>query len=278
MQAYHEQRVYPDSCRLMASSTHGLDFLAHWHEEAELIFITAGRQRIGVNNHLSTLTAGQIILIAPLDIHYYEKCDGAEGYMLIFAPEFLGRQILGHSGRWRIDDPGLLASLSGLAQQMVMETTERLANYELAASGLLRLFFAWLIRPNPAACRLPLDNPRLQRFQTMRNILDYLENHYQEALSRTEAACRFNLSPAHLSRLFKASTGMRLKEYLTKLRLESASRDIVQTDRSVLAIALDNGFDSIRTFNRVFRKAYRRSPTDMRSAAQHGSVSQEPAH
>jgi len=264
MQAFHEQLVYPDTCRLRAGFNKGIDFLAHWHEEAELIFVIEGQQRIGINNRVITLTAGQIALVAPLDIHYYEKCGEIKGYMLIFAPELVNRQFLEHSGCWQIRDTAQLAVLADLSAQLVKEMQERQPFFELAATGLLRLIFTRLFRPDQAVQYERLDQSRPQRFQTLRGILDYLETHYRESLPRAEVARRFNLSVAHLSRLFKAATGMTLAAYLTSLRLESAYNEIVRNDRTILAIALDNGFESIRTFNRIFRKVYRRTPASLR--------------
>ncbi len=267
MRAFHEQRIYLDTCHLRAARTRGLDFLAHWHAEAELIFLTAGQLRIGVNNQLLTLTAGQIVLVAPLDIHYYERCGDADGFMLIFATEFLDRQLLAQSALWTIAAGERLVQLTGLAALLVTEMQERQPFFELAASGLLRQFFAVLNRPDPAVRREPAGLlSRAKGFQTIQAILAHLEEHYREPLSRADIAARYNLSVAHFSRLFKAATGMTLIDYLTRLRLAAARQAISQTGQTMLAIALDNGFDSIRTFNRAFRKVYRQTPSACRAA------------
>lgn len=264
MKAFHEQRAYPGSLRLRASRVRNMDFLAHWHDEVELMFITSGQQRMGINNRLLTLSAGQIALVAPLDIHYYEKESLAEGFMLIFPADLLDRRWLDRSDLWQIGDAGQLAHMAGLAAQLVDEMQENLPYFELVAAGLLRLFIAGLLRPAPTISRNWLDSVSLPGFRAMRNILAYIEEHYREPLARDELAARFNLSIAHFSRVFKAATGLTFTGYLTRLRLESACRMISQTDLPMVAIAFDNGFDSIRTFNRVFHKVLRRPPTSFR--------------
>ncbi len=73
------------------------------------------------------------------------------------------------------------------------------------------------------------------------------------------------MSADHLSRTFRAYTGMKITDYVNRLRVDYASGELAATDRPVIDIALDAGFESLRTFNRVFARVEGTSPTAYRA-------------
>jgi AraC-like DNA-binding protein len=242
----------------------GLDFLAHWHEDIELVFITAGQQCLGINQRQLTLTAGSAVLIAPSDIHYYSKPDKVDGFMFICPAELIGHDLPNHSMHWQIGSTGKLETLTRLASQLVHEMTEREPYYELAAQGFLHLVITHLMRPDQAVACINLDRADHPRTLVMQDILAYLDENFRETIGRDTVTDRFHLSAAHFTRTFKAATGLTFTEYLTQLRLENACHDIGQTYSPITEIALNNGFSSIRTFNRLFRKVLHKTPSSLR--------------
>ena len=98
----------------------------------------------------------------------------------------------------------------------------------------------------------------------MQEILDYLATHYPEPLDRDAVARRFHWSPSHFSRRFRDATNLAFSEHLARLRLEHACRALRQTRTPVSDIALDCGFDSVRTFNRAFRRHLGTCPSAIR--------------
>jgi len=71
-------------------------------------------------------------------------------------------------------------------------------------------------------------------------------------------------SEYHLSRRFREITGMQFRSYLRARRLAFALKDVRDTARSILEIALDHGFSSNEAFTRAFREAYGVSPSKYR--------------
>lgn len=74
------------------------------------------------------------------------------------------------------------------------------------------------------------------------------------------------LSPFHFARMFKQSSGVPPRVYLTRLRLEKACELLEMTDRPVTEIAHDVGYSSNQVLARVFLKHRHMSPTDYRQA------------
>jgi AraC-like DNA-binding protein len=60
--------------------------------------------------------------------------------------------------------------------------------------------------------------------------------------------------------MFKKNSGMTLRAYCNKLKLEEGERLIRNTDMSVTRIAMDVGFNDVSHFINLFRKKYGVSP------------------
>jgi AraC-like DNA-binding protein len=58
---------------------------------------------------------------------------------------------------------------------------------------------------------------------------------------------------------------MSFKQYLTSIRIHEAKRLLLETDRLVIDIALEVGFNSISHFNRVFKTSTQVSPVEFRN-------------
>ena len=68
-----------------------------------------------------------------------------------------------------------------------------------------------------------------------------------------------------LSRLFSKTFHRNFNQYLNDARLNYACHRLENTSDSITNICLDSGFESQRTFNRVFKERYKISPSDYRS-------------
>ena len=58
--------------------------------------------------------------------------------------------------------------------------------------------------------------------------------------------------------------GITLSAYLRKIRLSNAAMQLASTNKKVMDISVDSGFNSLTTFLREFKKEYGISPSDMR--------------
>ncbi len=74
-----------------------------------------------------------------------------------------------------------------------------------------------------------------------------------------------HFSPYHFHRIFRGMVGESLKEHIRRLRLERAAQRLKYTDRSVLEIALEAGFQTHEAFTRAFHTLLGCSPSQFRS-------------
>lgn len=84
-------------------------------------------------------------------------------------------------------------------------------------------------------------------------------------LSLADLAARLGANTAYLSRAINEGLGVNFNEMINQMRAEEAARLIDRDDRSpLLHIALEAGFNSKATFNRVFRAVHGISPSERR--------------
>lgn len=88
---------------------------------------------------------------------------------------------------------------------------------------------------------------------------------YRERLTLDDVAGQLDVSPFHLSRVFKEETGTGMHEYVTQLRLRRALAHLEDPRCSLTEVALDLGFSSHSHFSAAFRQAFAESPSSVRA-------------
>eukprot|EP01047_Picozoa_sp_COSAG01_P036312 COSAG01_NODE_2833_length_6997_cov_7.483039_2_plen_247_part_00 len=96
------------------------------------------------------------------------------------------------------------------------------------------------------------------------NVVEYLHSNYQQKLNASALAARAKLSVSQFDRQFRRVFGISARQYLSRVRLEVACRELAQTDETVATIAIRCGFFDHAHFSRCFRKQMKVSPSDYR--------------
>ncbi|MDF2722387.1 MAG: AraC family transcriptional regulator [Paenibacillus sp.] len=98
--------------------------------------------------------------------------------------------------------------------------------------------------------------------------LQYVHVHYMDNLTLDLVAQRLRLSASYITRMFKEHTGAGFLPYVHRLRVNSAAQMLITTDLPVADITFAAGFESFRTFARVFREMKGLTPTQYRNLHQ----------
>ena len=93
----------------------------------------------------------------------------------------------------------------------------------------------------------------------------YIDENYHENIDRNDVAAVAFVTPNYLSKLFKSTMNMNLREYINQLRIEEAKRLLLSTSMSVSEIASYVGYFNISYFSTVFHKIVGVSPFDWRN-------------
>ena len=70
MQAFHEIRSYESDFMVWHSSYSNISFMAHWHEEIELMYVREGSLKVTVSNQPLIARQGDLIFCDSGQIHY----------------------------------------------------------------------------------------------------------------------------------------------------------------------------------------------------------------
>lgn len=104
----------------------------------------------------------------------------------------------------------------------------------------------------------------MQHIEIVRWVLEFIERHYQEGTSLAVIAQAAGVSRSHLCRIFKRVTGLSLKRFLTRRRLQGAKAMLRETGAPIYQVALKVGYRDSSHFDRVFRQWEGQTPSRYR--------------
>jgi len=99
----------------------------------------------------------------------------------------------------------------------------------------------------------------------VRRVISAIRARLNENISLSEMAAVAYMSRYHFNRTFREVTGLPPRRFLSKLRVEAATRMLLNSDSSVTDICMDVGYTSLGTFIRRFSGALGISPSKLRS-------------
>ena len=85
-------------------------------------------------------------------------------------------------------------------------------------------------------------------------------------LNLKSIASALNVNPSYLSSLFSKECGCTLTDYVHNQRIEESMRQLIQTNKTIMQISTDCGFNDVHYFNRCFKKKNGVTPTEYKSA------------
>lgn len=94
---------------------------------------------------------------------------------------------------------------------------------------------------------------------------DYIQNHINDKITLTDLANIAFFSPWYAHRLFKEYTGLTVAEYIRKIRLTEAAKQIKKSNARIIDVALEMGFESHDGFTRAFVKEFKMTPSSYKS-------------
>lgn len=95
----------------------------------------------------------------------------------------------------------------------------------------------------------------------MKNLINYIEEHYAEPLTLTGVAKHFHFNPSYLSSYFSTHNKEGFIEYLNRIRIDEASKLLIQGTESISEISGMVGYSDHSYFCKVFKKIKGVSPS-----------------
>lgn len=275
MRAMHQKNLLEPDFPFTLGLVNSLEFPPHWHEEIEIVYMLEGSMQVGLNNGIYQLEPRDIFLIGRGNVHHFTPyTEPNQSVIIQFGLSFFGslppdvvdgrfvRPLLTmKTPAYRAMERQILA--------MIREYKEKKEGYEMAIKA--RLFDLMVI----LARQIPVEhfsarekNRQISRLKRLDKVLEYIDANYDQRITLSDVAAVANYSPYHFTRFFKDTTGMTFNEYVNSVRIKKAERYLLDIDTPITEIAYKSGFNSIQTFNRVFKISKGCTPTEYREKQQ----------
>lgn len=110
------------------------------------------------------------------------------------------------------------------------------------------------------------DNKRskLKSKLNIKDVRDYLEEHFTEKITLEELAGKFYIDKFYLSKMFKEQYGITVGSFLLQARITKAKHLLRFTDFSIEQIAAECGMKDANYFTRMFKKIEEMTPGEYR--------------
>lgn len=98
----------------------------------------------------------------------------------------------------------------------------------------------------------------------IKEVIDYMEAHLLDNISQKDIARHVGVSVFHLHRFFKTYTEISMTEYLRNRRLSLAGMDVLDSELTILEIALKYQYDTQEGFQKAFYRFHGINPLKAR--------------
>lgn len=260
--------------------TNGARYHAHLHTHCEFMYVLKGTVSATIDGEDWTAKENDVIAVLPHQIHSFDsKFDGSERVcILMISPVYL----------------------KGFADKINDNVlTEPVISLSGSESRLVRSIFEYIF----AECPIEIENnvherirrDILDRSQSVKNlvlayitlifekghwkkktssapdnarrILEYCMEHYCEDISVAGIADGLSINPHTVTRIFSTVFKQNFRTHINEMRLSTVTDMLIETELPVTEIAFKCGFETLRTFNRIFLMKYGMSPSEFRKTS-----------
>lgn len=108
-------------------------------------------------------------------------------------------------------------------------------------------------------------NSIANRYSRLTPVLNYIEEHYAEAITLKELSELLGVTPQHLCTLFRKIMNTRIFEYINLVRIKKSKEFLLdQPGVAIRDVAHTNGFEDVSYFCYIFKRIEKTTPGDFR--------------
>lgn len=237
-------------------------FPLHLHISVEFVYVHSGTLVIECPGKRFQLDEGDFALISPYTIHGYSSVSDTVDYSLAIAnhdtySDFNDLLLQLHPENPVVKSEVLPKDIPALMEELVS------LNDNSKQKPLIKAIVSLIL-----ARTLPLVNlkPNSETYNSTLayKALTYISDHFNEEISLDTMATFLGIGTHSVSRLFSSTIKMSFVKYVNFVRIEYAKKLLDTTNDSILDIAYECGYDTVRTFNRAFKEYTGTTPLNYR--------------
>lgn len=233
-----------------------VNYAHHFHKNYEITYVLKGEAFCSVNDKQRTLKEGDFALCLSNEIHSVRSAEDSRVWIGVFSEDFvhefknrLGNRT-GEDFVFRCSD----TTRDFLLKNLIREDQNDILMIKSCLYALCSEYLS----------QVPLTEKDSKRGVLMTDIVEYIEENYKKPITLKELSAHLGYDYCYLSKAFKRLFSMPFNDYVNTFRTDCALNLLTKTNMTITEIAFESGFQSIRSFNYVFKNQTGRSPADFR--------------
>lgn len=259
----------------------------HKHKFIEVVYILSGTAVHEVEGEARKVGKGDLFIINTDTPHIFKPVDDPSdpflSYDLLFTPEFFDASLVGERSIESLNDSYVFYSLFGggenrktpyfsvsgksytafgeLFHRIYLEYCGREKGYMEIIRGYMIQLIVTIFRLNEVSVG---ERSLRKTSRPVKFVLEYIRRNYSRRISTSDLAEKVYFNADYLARIFKEYTGCSITETVQRVRVENVCKLLSTTEKTILEIASECGFEDMKFFYKVFKKQMGILPGDYR--------------
>ena len=224
--------------------------------------ITKGTLELGVGQELYHMEKGDFAVVFPNMIHHYQVFDTGENKALYImaSPKLLPN----YMEDMQKSCPKIPVICKEKLQSDIAKAMKSLVDVEKDNTRLIQAYVQMIFAHVFSEMEM-VEKETIGSDDIVYKVVEYVAKNYCEKISLEQMAYDLGVSKYVLSRLFAKTFHCNFATYVNGIRLNYAISMLDGTNKPITTICYESGFESQRTFNRVFKERYRVTPREYRA-------------
>lgn len=232
---------------------------------AEIYVHLSGDGTFFIGDHMYKLTYGDILIYNKDEVHFstIESNTVWERFVIFFMPEHftfirsINEELLSFFYQRENYEYNLISLPEQQRKRLIdlcFQTIEHDGESEFDIQlNLFTNFLQILKIVNQGYVRPAVEQPKTKTPKIIKDVIEYINRHFHEAITLEQMAKHFSISKSHLSSYFRKYIGVSPYEYLLNVRLEQAKR-LLTHGGSITDVCYACGFSDYSHFIQFFKK------------------------
>jgi len=227
----------------------------HFHSQIELYFVTEGEMEIYVGDKGKTVKAGEMSVALSFTPHSY-KTPVASRSKVFIIPSYMCEEFINFTENKKATTPFITD------KETVKKIGEYVSNALVSTNEIQRLGYIYVILGTIMNFICLEDTTENKDNDLSSKLLFYINENFKNDLTLSSISAHFGYNASYISKYFRDCFNIGLIQYLTVIRLKNALMLMHEKRHTLTYCAFESGFNSMRTFYRVFSSEFSCTPKE----------------
>ena len=227
----------------------------HFHSQIELCLVDEGEMDILINDKKKTLKKGEMCISLSYDAHVYKPVKYSKSTVIVI-PSYMCEEFTSVIKNKKVVNP-FISDLPTVEEIKYYFNKLKSTDNYLKQIGCINLILGNIME---AVSFEQSSNPVETELST--KMLLYIHENYKSNITLSSLSSKFGYTESYISRYFKSCFHIGINQYLSIIRLKNAIMLMRKNKNNITFCALESGFNSVRTFYRIFHNEFNCSPKE----------------